>query len=216
MTNIQCDAFTPNLQVTSRHFDDQIGLPRYSWSAGFVAHITLGCMKTIVTARCILEPQVAAHAREMFAVLSDPAIYEFENDPPVSEHWLHERYRRLESRGPKDGAEKWLNWIIRVPTGEAVGFVQATVLHDGTSLVAYELNSHYWRQGIGSSAVLAMLAELQAQYGVQKCVAILKARNYRSLSLLLKLGFSQADQDQTTHYRDEQDEVVMVKALAAA
>ena len=173
-------------------------------------------MKTIVTSRCILEPQVAAHAREMFAVLNDPAIYEFENSPPVSEHWLHERYRRLESRGSNDGAEKWLNWIIRVPTGEAVGFVQATILHDGTSLVAYELNSHYWRQGIGSSALLAMLAELHAQYAVQKCVAILKARNYRSLSLLLKLGFSEADQDQTTHYRDEQDEVVMVKALAAA
>lgn len=173
-------------------------------------------MKTIVTARCILEPQVAAHAREMFAVLNDPAIYEFENDPPVSEQWLHERYRRLESRGPKDGAEKWLNWIIRVPTGEAVGYVQAAILHDGTSLVAYELNSHYWRQGIGSSAVPAMLAELRAQYSVQKCVAILKAKNYRSLSLLLKLGFSQADQDQTTPYRDNQDEVVMVKALAAA
>lgn len=42
----------------------------------------------------MLEPQVAAHASEMFDVLSDPAIYEFENEPPPSEAWLVERYAR--------------------------------------------------------------------------------------------------------------------------
>lgn len=175
----------------------------------------LGRMKKLITSRCILEPQVAAHAHEMFAVLIDPAIYEFENTPPVSEQWLLERYQRLESRGPKVGEEKWLNWIIRLPTGVLTGYVQATILQDGTSLVAYELNSHYWRQGIGSSAVLAMLAELEAQYAVQKFVAVLKARNYRSLALLLKIGFTQAGQEQCAHYRDEPDEVVMVKSISA-
>lgn len=33
----------------------------------------------------------------MFSVLSDPAIYEFENKPPTSEKWLAHRYERLES-----------------------------------------------------------------------------------------------------------------------
>ena len=49
---------------------------------------SLGRMRTIVAWRCTMEPQVAAHAREMFALLSDPAIYEFENAPPVTEEWL--------------------------------------------------------------------------------------------------------------------------------
>jgi hypothetical protein len=31
---------------------------------------------------CTLEPQVVAHAEEMFLVLSDPAIYEYEGQPP--------------------------------------------------------------------------------------------------------------------------------------
>lgn len=43
---------------------------------------SLGRMRTIEASRCVLEPQVAAHACEMFSVLSDPAIYEFENEPP--------------------------------------------------------------------------------------------------------------------------------------
>jgi predicted MFS family arabinose efflux permease len=34
------------------------------------------------TGRLVLEPQVRAHAPEMFRVLSDPAIYEHENEPP--------------------------------------------------------------------------------------------------------------------------------------
>jgi hypothetical protein len=42
-------------------------------------------MNTIVTDFCVLEPQTACHAPEMFKVLSDPAIYEFENNPPQSE-----------------------------------------------------------------------------------------------------------------------------------
>ena len=60
-------------------------------------------MKTLAASHCLLEPLVAAHAHEMFPVLSDPAIYEFENLPPISEEWLTERYQRLESRSSGDG-----------------------------------------------------------------------------------------------------------------
>ena len=36
---------------------------------------------------------VAAHAPQMFEVLADPAIYEFENEPPASLEALRERVR---------------------------------------------------------------------------------------------------------------------------
>jgi [ribosomal protein S5]-alanine N-acetyltransferase len=168
-------------------------------------------MQTLVASRCRLEPLVAAHAHEMFAVLSDPAIYEFENAPPASEAWLAERYARLESRGSGDGTQKWLNWVVRLPEGSLAGYVQATVLPDRTCFVAYELNSRYWRQGIGSSAVQAMLRELEERYGVTTFVAVLKARNYRSEGLLRKLGFVAASEEQQARYRDEPDEQVLVK-----
>ncbi len=148
----------------------------------------------------------------MFRVLGDPAIYEFENEPPQSEAWLTERYRRLESRRSADGTEHWLNWVVRPPSGELAGYVQATVLPTGASLIAYELNSRHWRQGIGRSAVQAMLDELRTQYGVHTFVAVLKARNFRSEGLLRRLGFVPAGAAQAAAYRDEPDELVMHRA----
>lgn len=171
-------------------------------------------MKTIVASRCILEPQVAAHAAEMFSVLSDPAIYEFENEPPPSLHYLTARYERLEKRGSADGREQWLNWVIRLPSGMLAGYVQATVLQTGVAYVAYEINSQHWRQGIGSSAVRAMLDQLRFEYEVHAFVAVLKAKNFRSLALLRSLGFTAGNVEQQAQYRDGSDELVMVKASA--
>jgi ribosomal-protein-alanine N-acetyltransferase len=164
----------------------------------------------------MLEPQVATHAHEMFVVLSDPAIYEFENEPPPSEEWLHSRFQLLESRRSGDGREQWLNWVIRLPGGSLAGYVQATVLENHSAFVAYELNSQHWRQGIGSSAVRAMLQELHVQYDVTDFIAVLKAANYRSKALLEKLGFSAASPEQQVLYRDEPDELVMLQSVGGA
>ena len=173
-------------------------------------------MKTIVASRCVLEPQVTEHAAEMFGVLSDPAIYEFENEPPPSQQSLRSRYERLEKRGPADASEQWLNWVIRLPSGVLAGYVQATVLQTDVAYVAYELNSQHWRQGIGSSAVEAMLEELRIEYGVHAFVAVLKAKNFRSMALLRSLGFTAGSAEQQTQYRDEEDELVMFRTSGQA
>lgn len=169
-------------------------------------------MRTLIASRCTLEPLVAAHAHEMFGVLSDPAIYEFENEPPASLDWLTRRYDRLESRHSADRTERWLNWVVRLPDGALAGYVQATVLHFGAAYVAYELASRFWRQGIGSSAVRAMLDELRTQYGVHTFVAVLKAANFRSLALLRSLGFRPAQPQEVVAFGAGPDELVMVKA----
>jgi len=88
-------------------------------------------MHVIETASLTLEPQTAAHAGEIFVVLSDPAIYEHENEPPPSLEWLRARFTKLESRQSSDGQEQWLNWVIRLPTSELIGYVQATVRPGG-------------------------------------------------------------------------------------
>src|SRR6266705_7006287 len=117
-------------------------------------------MHLIQTASLTLEPQAATHAEEMFAVLGDPAIYEFENEPPPSLEWLRTRFTKLETRLSADGREQWLNWVIRVPTSELIGYVQATVRAGGRAAVAYELCSAYWGRGLGCGAVQAMISEL--------------------------------------------------------
>lgn len=163
------------------------------------------------TPRCILEPLVAAHAHEMFRVLSDPAIYEFENEPPRSEEWLTERYAFLEARKSPDGTKQWLNWVVRLASGELAGYVQATVLPSSTAYVAYELNSRFWRRGIGTSAVAAMLDELGSAYGLRRFVAVLKTANHRSIGFLRSLGFESASASDEVGLQIDADEQAMMK-----
>lgn len=147
-------------------------------------------MRTLLTRRLVLEPQVAGHAEEMFAVLRDPAIYEFENEPPESLEWLRERFRRLESRRSADGKEFWLNWVVRVPGERAMGYVQATVHPGGWADVAYVFSSAHWGKGYASEAVEAMMEELAVRWGVARCEAVYKSANTRSRRLLDRLGFT--------------------------
>ncbi len=172
-------------------------------------------VNTVRAGSVVLEPQVAAHAAEMFAVLSDPAIYELENAPPESQAWLERRFARLESRASADGGERWLNWVVRMPTGALAGYVQATIVRDGSARIAYVLASKFWRQGIGSKAVDAMLAELATTYGVSIFAATLKAENHRSLALLRGLGFGAKLLPDLPAIGHEPDEIVMYKVLGA-
>ena len=171
---------------------------------------TLGFMNTLRASCCILEPQVEAHATEMFEVLSDPAIYEFERVPPPSVR-LAAGYRLLEARTSLDGREHWLNWVVRLPNQELAGYVQATVMESGASYIAYEFASRYWRQGVGSASVAAMLEELAISYKVHTFVAVLKRENYRSMGLLRRIGFEHAMPQDAQRYDAEQDELVMIK-----
>jgi ribosomal-protein-alanine N-acetyltransferase len=147
-------------------------------------------MKALGGGDLVLEPQVAAHARALFAVLHQPGVYDFlDDEPPVSlEDWT-ERLTQLESRRSPDGSEHWLNWVI-VHRGEVLGFVQATVSGDA-AMIAYVLGSAHWGKGLASAASALMLDELKASYGVRIVSATVHARNDRSVRLLQGLGFEE-------------------------
>ena len=168
-------------------------------------------MRTIRTERVVLEPQTAAHAEEMLEVLSDPAIYEYENEPPRSLEWLSERFTKLETRRSADDTEQWLNWVIRIPTSELIGYVQATVHPDGRAAIAYELASGFWGRGLAQAAVQAMIPALKEDYGVRRLSAVFKRRNHRSQRLLERLGFSPATPELHAELGAEPDEMLMVK-----
>jgi len=169
-------------------------------------------MNTIVAEGVTLEPQTALHAAEMFAVLGDPAIYEYENAPPASLEWLRARFEKLESRRSADGAEQWLNWVIRVPSSGLIGYVQATVRADASAAIAYELASAYWGRGLARRAVEAMMRELAERYHVESFTAVAKRANFRSTRLLERLGFSPAADELREKLRVESDEVLMCRS----
>jgi RimJ/RimL family protein N-acetyltransferase len=125
----------------------------------------------------------------MFTVLCDPAIYEFENEPPESLEALRERFRRLESRRSPNGREQWLNWVVRQrDDGAAVGYVQATVFADGCALIAYEFGSAWWGRGLAREAVAALIDRLRSGHGARAVGAVFKRSNVRSRRLLERLG----------------------------
>ena len=170
-------------------------------------------MRVIQTANLRLEPQTAAHAEEMFAVLVAPALYEYENEPPPSVEWLRARYSKLESRQSPDGRERWLNWVIRFSGSELVGYVQATVRPDGRAAIAYVLSGMYWGRGLATQAVEAMISELVEHCGVRSLSAVLKRENLRSRHLLERLGFSLAPAAQHAESQAEADELCMVREI---
>jgi RimJ/RimL family protein N-acetyltransferase len=174
-------------------------------------------LRRIATPRLTLEPQIAAHAPEMFALLQDPTIYRYENEAPSSVDWLHERFRRLESRTSADGQEQWLNWVARLPGTGLVGFVQATLRRCAPAAIAYVLGSRYWGRGYATEVVGGMLDELVEYYDVNRFSAVLKRDNVRSVRLLERLGFALASTASgATDAPDDEpltaDEILMVRS----
>jgi RimJ/RimL family protein N-acetyltransferase len=170
-------------------------------------------MRVIDVGNLTLEPQTVQHADEMFVVLSDPAIYQYENHPPRSLAWLRERFAKLESRRSADGKEQWLNWVIRLPTSELIGYVQATVRANGGAAIAYELSSAYWGRGLAQLAVHAMIAELVERYQVRSLTAVLKSENTRSRRLLERLGFSPSAAELQAAHAVEAGEMLMLREV---
>lgn len=170
-------------------------------------------MRLIQTGSLTLEPQTAAHAEEMFAVLSDPSIYDYENEPPPSLGWLRARFTKLESRLSQNGEDQWLNWVIRLPTSELIGYVQATVHPDGRAAIAYELSSPYWGRGLARQAVRAMISELAGHYRVRSLSSVLKRENLRSMRLLERLGFSPASPEQHLKHGVDPGELLMLREI---
>ena len=146
----------------------------------------------LTTSRLDLEPLVAAHARELFAPLRDPALYSFiDEGPPASLAALETRYRALERRGPPDGRpEIWLNWACRErATGVIAGLTQATLLPAAPALIAYVFTAAGQGRGLAREACRAVLAALFTDWGQTAVEATVHPDNARSIALLAALGF---------------------------
>ena len=120
-------------------------------------------LRTLATDGLVLEPLTAAHAEAMFALLADPALYRYIDEaPPPDVEYLRARYARLETRASPDGRQHWLNWVVRLPEQPPLGYVQATVLDNGSAWVAYLLGSEHQGRGHATRATAAMLAHLES------------------------------------------------------
>ena len=130
------------------------------------------------------------HVDGMFAGLSDPSAYAFmPEDPPADVEALRRRYGTRAIGHSPDGAERWLNWVIRLSSdGACLGYTQATITGPG-ALIAYHVFPAFWRLGIGRRAMSITLNRLFAA-DVERATALVDTRNVASLALLRRLGFT--------------------------
>lgn len=159
----------------------------------FTALQSPGPKKSMQTERLLLEPLARSHAEEMFPVLSDPAIYEWLDDgAPASVDALRATYVRREAGKSPDGCETWLNWLVRLQGGPAIGYVQATVHPGQRTYVGYALASAHWGKGYASEAMTALLNHLTHEHPTPVTMAVVEVDNIRSTALLRRLNFSAA------------------------
>ena len=137
-----------------------------------------------------LQPLTVAHAELVFEALQDARIYEFiPQDPPAALDALKRRYEVLERRISRDGAERWLNWVIFVPGDPVpVGTIQATVRPGGNAPIAYIIFPDHWGRGYGRRATRTMIDHLFGAFDIPGVVARIDTRNRRSIGLVEALG----------------------------
>lgn len=144
------------------------------------------------------EPLTAAHADDLFAILTTPSVLAF-IDPTGSRPTLEEMRAEYtaRARGPVDPiipTEKWFNMAIRLkaPPSEVIGRLEATSYGEWGE-VAYLMGEAWWGKGLASEAMRWWHNYLAAVVpGVQWWATVHSAKQ-RSIRLLTRLGYEEVD-----------------------
>jgi RimJ/RimL family protein N-acetyltransferase len=152
----------------------------------------------LATRRLELEPLRPAHGSELAPVLDDPALHAFIGGAPSTEDELRERFTRQSRGSSPDGAQDWLNWVLRDrATRAAVGTMQATVYdHGRTAELAWVVATSRQGEGLATEAATAVRDALRAD-GVTTYVAHIHPDHAASAAIARRLGL------QPTRRRDD-------------
>jgi RimJ/RimL family protein N-acetyltransferase len=112
------------------------------------------------TPRLTLEPVTVDHAEELAVALNDPRLYDVIGGEPRSASSWRKVLAAWERRRSPTGDERWLNWAVRLASGELVGYVQATVV-DTDADIAYVVGTPWQGHGYATEAAGAMLDHLR-------------------------------------------------------
>jgi RimJ/RimL family protein N-acetyltransferase len=150
----------------------------------------------IETERLVLEPLRVEHADEMAPLLRDERLHEFIGGRPATLQELRYRYARQAAGHSPDGAEGWLNWIVRHrETGDAVGTVQATIRLDGARTVAelaWVVVAPQQGRGYAAEAATAMVGWLD-RHGIAALIAHVHPDHRASARVAERLGLRATD-----------------------
>ena len=148
----------------------------------------------ISTRRLDLMPLTAADSDDLFPMLDDPALGRFTGEtPPADIEAVRIRFARWEARRSPDGAELWLNWVVRRrEDARAVGLLQATVGEDDTS-IAWTIGTAFQRQGFATEAGHELIAWLRDSLGAPLIVGSIHPDNIASVTVAHRIGLRPTD-----------------------
>jgi RimJ/RimL family protein N-acetyltransferase len=148
----------------------------------------------ISTPRLDLVPLIAADADDLFPLLDDPALGHFTGEtPPADVEAVRAGFAMWEARRSPDGAELWLNWVVRLrEDARAIGHVQATV-GDGDAAIAWTIGTAFQRQGFATEAGHALIAWLRDTLSVPSVVGSIHPDNIASQTAARRVGLRPTD-----------------------
>ncbi|MFF5209152.1 GNAT family N-acetyltransferase [Streptosporangium sp. NPDC000396] len=145
----------------------------------------------IVADRIYLTPLAVSDADEMVKVLDGEDLYTFTGGSAPTLDELRARYTRQVLGRSADGLQEWHNWIIRVrDDGQAVGYVQATVMDEGRRAeIAWVVGLPWQGRGYASEAAQAMVDRLGSR-GVVSVQAHIHPDHAASAAVARRVGLS--------------------------
>jgi RimJ/RimL family protein N-acetyltransferase len=146
------------------------------------------------TERLLLSPLQPQHADELFPVLDDERLHTFIGGAPLALEDLRSRYSSLASRHSPDGAEIWLNWIIRrLSDRAAVGVIEATV-SNRSAFIAWVVGTQWQRCGYAREAARAAVEWSFQNLEVDVVVAHIHPAHHASERVAAHAGLTITDQ----------------------
>jgi len=148
-------------------------------------------MKSLTTDRLVLEPVVAANARELWRVLGMPDLRRYQDIPRLRAEEFERQVRTRPSRLAARVTGRF-EWIVR-ESGEAIGWISLRI-NERTSEVGeigYSLVEGARGRGYATEAVAAVLDETFVQTGLNELQACCVPDNAASRLVLDRTGFSE-------------------------
>ena len=142
------------------------------------------------TERLVLRRLHLADAESLFAILSDEQVARFYDDEAFTE--ISQAREQIEAWAR--GYDEWrvIRWgIVQRGTEKIIGTCGYYGFHrwHGRGSLGYELARPYWRQGIMTEALAAIIGFGFREVGLNRIQAVLMPGNEASEKLLEKLGF---------------------------
>lgn len=145
----------------------------------------------LTTDRLLLRRIQLTDAEALFAIFSDANVMEFYGHMPHrSEDDSQELIRQQHAWYARREGIRW--GITRKGQDRVIGSCGFYLFDEGfhRAETGYELNRTFWREGIMTEAMAAILTYAFAELGLHRIEAVVDDVNERSKGLLRKLGFT--------------------------